>query len=557
MLDSGDLLAGRYRLRQQLGSGAMGVVWLATDEVLQRQVAVKQLVQQPMTDSARAEEARERAMREGRVAARLDHANAIGVYDVILDDGLPVLIMEYLPSRSLADILAEQGQLAPESAAEIGRQAAAALAAAHAAGIVHRDVKPANLLVADDGTVKITDFGISHATGDVVVTQTGLLAGTPAYLAPEVARGKQPTASSDVFSLGATLYAAVEGTPPFGVDADNPLALLYKVGEGAIPPPQQAGILAPVLAGMLRADPDQRITTGQATEALRAAASGLPLPEAVAEATAEWDSRAQAPSPTATLPGTPPATALMPETEREPDGPERTMTAPAEADAHRQGRRRKLAYLLVGLAVALLAGVGLYALLGAGDTSGSASAASMTADEREQAVSEYYALLPDQAEQAWDRLGPALREQGRQSYLDRWSAVSAVTVTSGPDATGEDRVRVEIELSMPDGSVITELHELTLIATDDELLINGDDILRRDTVGPEPEAPEPEPQAPQEDAEPQPNQGRNGEDEDAERPEPDDEDEDQQEETPPDDEDEDPPDEDDDPPEDNNPPGEE
>ncbi|SNR77077.1 Serine/threonine protein kinase [Haloechinothrix alba] len=533
--DSGDLLAGRYRLRQRVGSGAMGVVWEATDERLQRQVAVKQLLQQAILDPERADEARERAMREGRVAARLHHPNAIAVYDAILDDGLPVLVMEYLPSRSLTDILAEQRHLDPATAAGIGSQVASALAAAHAAGVVHRDIKPANVLIAEDGTAKITDFGISHATGDVVVTQTGLVAGTPAYLAPEVARGKRPTPGSDVFSLGATLYAAVEGAPPFGTSEDNALALLYKVAEGAVPPPRNAGPLTPVLGAMLRADPDQRITAAQVDEALRAVASGLPLPAAVAAASAEWDDRTGRPAATATMPSTSggrTAIGTMPEGGQEPAGADRTLVVPGAAGTERPARRRKRAYLFAALAVVLLAGLGLYALLGPDEGSGSGSAVSMAAAERERAVSEYYALLPDRAEQAWNRLGPELREQGKQPYLERWSEVSAVAVTSPPRATGDDSVRVEVELSMPDGSVVTEAHELTLIAAEDELLINGDDVLRRDVDAPAPD-PQPSPQTPQEETEPQPGQGNEDDDEDGEPEEEEGEDQDEQEETPP------------------------
>ncbi|MBA0125220.1 serine/threonine protein kinase [Haloechinothrix sp. YIM 98757] len=551
MSDSGDLLAGRYRLRQRVGSGAMGVVWEATDERLQRQVAVKQLLQQAALDPERADEARERVMREGRVAARLHHPNAIGVFDVVLDDGMPVLVMEYLRSRSLADILAEQHHLDPATVARIGGQVASALAAAHAAGIVHRDIKPANVLIAEDGTAKITDFGISHATGDVVVTQTGLVAGTPAYLAPEVARGQRPTPGSDVFSLAATLYAAVEGAPPFGTSEDNALALLYKVAEGAVPAPRNAGSLTPVLGAMLRADPDQRITAAQVGEGLRSVALGLPLPAPVAEATAEWGSRTGTPGATATMPSTSggrTATDMPPGGEQGSAGPDRTLLAPGAAGKQRPPRLRKRAYLFAAVALALLAGLGLYALLGPDEERGAGSAVSMAAAERERAVSEYYALLPDRAEQAWSRLGPELREQGKQPYLERWSEVSAVAVTSSPRATGDDSVRVEVELSMPDGSVVTEAHELTLIAAEDELLINGDDVLRRDVDAPAPD-PQPSPQTPQEETEPQPGQGNDDDDEEGEPEEEEGEDQDEQEETPP-------PAEDDEPPEDETPPAE-
>ncbi|WP_026422500.1 serine/threonine-protein kinase [Actinokineospora inagensis] len=271
------LVAGRYRLGARIGSGAMGVVWQARDERLHRTVAVKQLLSQPGLTEEQAEEARLRAMREGRIAARLAHPNAITVYDVAEHDGEPWLIMEYLPSKSLATVLNEREVLPPVESARIGTQVAAALVAAHAAGIVHRDVKPANVLLGEDGTVKITDFGISRATGDITVTATGMLAGTPAYLAPEVAKGEAPTPAADVFSLGSTLYTAVEGHSPFGL-SENTLALLYAVAAGKVTPPRQAGPLTALLMQLLRADPTERPTMTAAKDALAAVAAGKPLP---------------------------------------------------------------------------------------------------------------------------------------------------------------------------------------------------------------------------------------------------------------------------------------
>ncbi|MEV0246723.1 serine/threonine-protein kinase [Nocardia sp. NPDC050712] len=267
------LIAGRYRLTDPIGTGAMGVVWRATDVRLRRTVAVKQLILGPGLSRSAALEAKLRAMREGRIAARLHHPNAITVFDVAEEDGQPWLVMEYMNAPSLAAKLSGHQTLPFDEVARIGAQAAAALSAAHEAGIMHRDVKPANILVADDGTVKITDFGISRAVGDVTVTATGFLAGTPAYLAPEVARGENPEPSSDVFALGSTLYAAVEGLPPFG-EGDNPLAVLHSVARGQIPPPKQAGELAPVLLRLLAPNIDARPTMREAREALEAVAAG-------------------------------------------------------------------------------------------------------------------------------------------------------------------------------------------------------------------------------------------------------------------------------------------
>jgi hypothetical protein len=212
-------------------------------------------------------------MREGRIAARLQHPNAVSVYDVVDDNGQPVLVMEYVPSRSLSAVLDEKNCLDPLEVARIGTQIATALTAAHAAGIVHRDIKPGNVLLADDGTVKITDFGISRATGDVTVTATGMLAGTPAYLAPEVAKGENPGPPSDVFSLASTLYAAVEGQPPFG-HTDNTLALLHAVAACRTIPPHRAGPLTGLLSQMLRPNPQERPTMAETSKALAALAAG-------------------------------------------------------------------------------------------------------------------------------------------------------------------------------------------------------------------------------------------------------------------------------------------
>jgi serine/threonine protein kinase len=251
------LIAGRYRLVTRIASGGMGIVWQAWDELLHRPVALKQLRPQPGLSDADAELISRRAMREARITARLHHPHAVPVYDVVEFEGQPCLIMQYLPSTSLQTIVNDRGPVAPTEAARIGGEVASALAAAHAAGIVHRDVKPGNVLIAEDGSAKITDFGISHALGDTTLTSTGMVTGTPAYLAPEVARGAESGFASDVFSLGATLYAATEGTPPFGTD-QNPMAVLHRVASGQVNPPERSGPLTPLLLRMLAPDPADR-----------------------------------------------------------------------------------------------------------------------------------------------------------------------------------------------------------------------------------------------------------------------------------------------------------
>ncbi|HEY3752974.1 MAG TPA: protein kinase [Pseudonocardiaceae bacterium] len=276
MTDTDGLIAGRYRLVEKLGSGSMGEVWRAHDERLDRTVAVKQLLTGAGLTEIAARQGNERAMREARLTARLQHPHAVAVHDVVEHDGHPCLVMEYVPARGLAAVLAERGTLPPAEVARIGEQVAGALAAAHQADIVHRDVKPDNVLLADDGDAKITDFGISRAVGDGSVTGPGIVVGTPAYLAPEVAAGADADFASDVFSLGATLYAAVEGAPPFGYN-ENTILLLQAVAEGQIPEPRLAGPLGPVLLWLLRRDPATRPTMAQAADALRAVADGRPV----------------------------------------------------------------------------------------------------------------------------------------------------------------------------------------------------------------------------------------------------------------------------------------
>jgi serine/threonine protein kinase len=295
--DQDRLIAGRYRLGETAGVGAMGIVWRARDERLRRAVAVKQLLPRPGFDRPLTDYARLRAMREARIAARLQHPNVVAIYDVVEEDGQPWLIMEYVPSRSLALVLREYGPMSPYDVAEIGAQAAAGLAAAHAVGVVHRDVKPGNVLLGDDGIVKITDFGISRSLDDVVKTATGLVTGTPAYLAPEVAKGMLPEPFSDVFALGSTLYAAVEGTPPFGLN-ENPLALLNSVATGTVFPPANGGPLTPVLMNLLQIRPGDRPTMREAqAELAHIAAQRTILPRRPGVSGASWTRQIPQPVP--------------------------------------------------------------------------------------------------------------------------------------------------------------------------------------------------------------------------------------------------------------------
>lgn len=272
-METGELIAGRYRLRELIGAGGMGVVWRATDEELDRTVAVKQVLLGAAATPADGRLAVERLRREARIAARLRHPRAVTLYDVAEDGDQPWLVMEYVRSRNLTELIAEQGPLTPQRTAQIGAQIADALAAAHAAGIVHRDVTPRNVLVTDDGIAKLADFGISRAVGDVTLTGSGPIAGTLAFLAPEIAGGKTAATASDVFSLGATLYAAVEGESPWG-STDDVLRVIRRATKGDVPPPAQAGTLTPVLTAMLRRRPADRPSAAKVERLLSDVSAG-------------------------------------------------------------------------------------------------------------------------------------------------------------------------------------------------------------------------------------------------------------------------------------------
>ncbi|WP_040837927.1 serine/threonine-protein kinase [Nocardia brevicatena] len=271
------LVAGRYRLQSKIGGGGMGAVWLARDRLLDRAVAIKQVLSTAGLDAAEAERIRSQIVHEGRIAAKLSHEHAIAVYDVVLEAGEPWLVMEHLPSRSVARALGLVDTLPVVEVAQIGAQVADALAAAHTSGILHRDIKPGNILVADRGDAigmaKLSDFGISRTIGDTGEEPEGMITGTPAYLPPEVARGAHPTAASDVFSLGATLYTAVEGQPPFGFD-DNSDAIVERAAMAQIIPPGRSGELTSVLLHMMEPDPRRRPTMAEARNEILTAVFG-------------------------------------------------------------------------------------------------------------------------------------------------------------------------------------------------------------------------------------------------------------------------------------------
>ncbi|SDF67969.1 Serine/threonine protein kinase [Lentzea fradiae] len=371
-------IGDRYTLLERIGSGAMGVVWRARDEVLAREVAVKQLITGD----------HQRAMREARNAARLHHPHAIAVFDVVAsDDEEPWIVMEYLPSLSLSALIAQRGPLKPAQAASIGAKVASALAAAHNAGLVHRDIKPGNVLIGDDGTVKITDFGISKASGDGTMTDTGMIAGTPAYLAPEVARGEQPGEASDVFSLGATIYAAIEGESVFG-PSDNSFGLIYRAASGQLRDPKNAGELTPLLMRLLAQDPKERPTAQEAAELLS----------------------------------------------EEPQ-PSQPLVVPPQPARRKPPNRRILVILsIIGL---LAVGGGAAAAYWNGTQGGRTvnpadfgyqPVVYFTAEEANAFVHQHYRLLPDKAGRAWENLRGQAQEP-KDEYVKRWSVYTSVEIT--------------------------------------------------------------------------------------------------------------------------------
>ncbi|HEX2073268.1 MAG TPA: serine/threonine-protein kinase [Geodermatophilus sp.] len=526
--EPGNLVAGRYRLLSCIGGGGMGAVWLARDERLGRQVAVKQVLPPGNATPAEVDQQRQRALREGRIAARLSNLHAISVYDVALEAGQPWLVMEYLPSRSLAAVLQDDGLLRVDEVAQIGAQVADALAATHAAGIVHRDVKPANILIGEgpdvEGLVKITDFGISHARGDVSLTQTGQITGTPAFLAPEVAQGAEVSEASDVFSLGATLYTCLEGEPPFGMD-DNALRLLHRVAGGQMRPPRRAGWLTGPLTRMLAADPAARPSMTEVRDELARLAAGPdgdPTTVLLARTVlrpAPGRARTLTLGPAAAGAATPPADFAP---TAAPGAPGRG--AAASRPARVVGTRRRRPPLAVAvLLLAALAGLGAFWALAGGNDPGTVAGPTATtpadrteppapppaedtpaeeapateeappppqdsptaaedggnslgAREVQDALREYHDLLPGNAEAAYERTGPTLREViGPADYRAFWEQFREVTISEIDAEEGTGVATAELEFRWPDGSRQRELHRFTLVVGDDgDLLVDVD-----------------------------------------------------------------------------------
>jgi eukaryotic-like serine/threonine-protein kinase len=536
------LIADRYRLRHVVGSGGMGIVWEAWDERLERRVALKQLHRQTAGSPAEAELANKRAMREARLTARLHHPHAVPVFDVVEQQGQLWLIMQFIPSLTLAAVLEEAGPLQPNEAAQVGAQVASALAAAHAVGIVHRDVKPGNILIAEDGAALISDFGIAHALGDATLTSSGMIHGTPAYLAPEVARGSEADFASDVFSLGATLYSAMEGTPPFGRD-ENSMALLHRVASGEFPPPQRCGALTPAILHMLSADPEAR-----------------PSMRAVADNFAGLAERSRSSATGETLTLSAPDEATLAEADDPSSstigastgaGDDSAPSSAADSGDQRSTEPRRKRIIAAAVAVLALFGLGipLAALLmddrgptnpaavpaqssspapastklstapqspSLSTAAPSASAAprqnasppatpqasartqsqipspttaptvqgTPTSAQLRQAITSYYALMPRNTDAAWPRMTAAYQTNhagGRQAYQEFWDAVKRISLA---DVKGmpPGSAQATITYYFKDGRVVRERTAYGLVNEEGRLKINRTTVLSSVTL---------------------------------------------------------------------------
>ena len=411
------MIAGRYSLDREIGRGGMGAVWLGRDEVLGRQVAVKRVGMAPggsSPDLLRAE-------REARLAARLNHPHVVAVFDLVDEDDAQWLVMEYVEGSTLAELVREQGALPPDRAARIIVQAAEALAAAHEAGIVHRDVKPSNILVTPDGQVKLSDFGIARAEADASLTQTGLVTGSPAYISPEVASGRQATDLSDVWSLGATLFHALAGAPPYDI-GDNVIGGLYRIVHEEPPRLDNAGWLAPVLESSMTVDPGGRWSMRQVVEFLHAGPGATPPRPVATRRTLAADTGSSS---------TQVMSKVIPQPSAAPGG-------------RRAGRPGRVLPILVGVAlVALLTVIGVLVGLDRGDDPGvtstptpsspsppppsSPTAEGPTRDGMVTFIEDYLQTASSDPAAGFQLLTPGFQAQS-PDYDDFWGSVSNVEV---------------------------------------------------------------------------------------------------------------------------------
>ena len=468
------VIGGRYETVRPIGRGGMGTVWLAHDTVLGREVAVKRIGHFPGESAGETR----RAMREARAAAALNHPNVVAVYDVVEHVGSPWLVMEYVAGPTLATAVGSRGPMTPTGAADLGAQLAGALAAAHRAGIVHRDIKPANVLIGG-GRPKIGDFGIARAGKDDHLTQTGLVTGTPSYMAPEVAVGGVHGEAADVWALGATLYFAVEGVDAHPTQG-NALATLQHVAANAPRRPERAGPLEPILADLLSRDPARRGTMAQALQRLEIVAAG--------GAPARVRGRKAAAAPT----------------------PVRSARTPAAATDPEKGGPPLLLWALVALIAAVVLVVAIVVATRDGDQSGSQSTGTsaeevspsssadpsagenaensenaespesapeelaLTHKEGREFIKDYFQAVTGNRDKSWDMLVPG-RQGDPEGYEEFWGGMEKVKTDDISVDTQAGTVSVTLELEPEDGDPVTKRYTYQLTRIDGELKIDTND----------------------------------------------------------------------------------
>ncbi|MEZ0579658.1 serine/threonine-protein kinase [Nocardioides sp. MH1] len=479
---SPEVIAGRYEVLREIGRGGMGAVWLCRDKVLGREVAVKQVGGLPGESAPHLA----RALREARASAALNLPQVVSIYDAVEDGEHVWLVMEYVPSRTLSTLLADEGPLPARRAAFVGAQVADGLAAAHAGGTVHRDVKPGNILVGDGDLAKISDFGIARHDSDDTLTQTGMVTGTPMFFSPQLARGVRATPADDVWALGATLFTAVEGRPPWPPEP-NALAMLVHIAENAPPRPASAGPLTTLIGQMMDPDPAARPDMAAVASVLHTVAAG------------DVEDPDETEHPTVAFTNGPPTV-------------EREIRAADPPPVPVQ--RRWLLPAAIVLVLVLVA-VGALLLLsdggddssttagdspsGSADGKGAEPAASSAAPDQQstastptptettettdesstdaaQFVTDYYALLPTDTKSAWALLSDDLQDQvgSYGSYRGFWSTIDSVSVDSATESS-DGAVTVDLTY-VSDAGTESETRLITVEDTGEGMQIVGDQV---------------------------------------------------------------------------------
>ena len=468
------MIADRYDLQREIGRGGMGAVWLGRDTVLGRDVALKRIGLLPGTEAPDLE----RAAREARLAARLNHPHVVAVYDLVEEADETWLVMEYVEGITLSAFVKRDGALTPDEAAPLVRQAADALAAAHQAGIVHRDVKPSNMLVNSLGEVKLTDFGIARAEADASLTRTGLVTGSPAYLAPEVASGQTATEASDVWSLGATLYHLLAGHPPYDVN-ENLMGALYRIVHEDPPRLSNADRLAPVLEHTMTRDPGARWSMAHVRDHLDAGHQVAVHPAPVGEMEGGESTRV--------LLATPSQPVAVPPVSVVPDASP-TTTAP------RPRRRRSpwpwVAAVAVLVAVVVIAGAAYLGTRNDGSPATSPRSGGTSVSDRsssppseaEQAaamrsfITTYLSTVTGDQHASWGMLTKSFQQasHGFGSYQKFWRTIASASphdINADPAAM---TVSYGVDYTKTDGSTTSDQVTLELVKNGSSYLINGE-----------------------------------------------------------------------------------